>query len=125
MSTREGWRYRCVEECKGNTTIRGLMLLSAIGIHSSRPPWFGPTCIIDPDGFVFTNFVDRAGDMHEATYVCHVSDMIEGFRRLADKLKLTDAERDELFNAIRMWVHSDGRADPDWAALRQEAGAPI
>ncbi len=36
------------------------------------------------------------------------------FRRLADRLRLTDAERIEMFNAVRRWVVADQRLDPNF-----------
>ena len=34
------------------------------------------------------------------------------FRRLADKIKLSDADRVELFAAVKNWVVADRRLDP-------------
>jgi hypothetical protein len=36
------------------------------------------------------------------------------FRRLADRLRLTDAERIEMFAAVRRWVVADRRLDPNF-----------
>lgn len=119
--SREGWRFRAIETTRGNSTTIGTLLLAVIGRHSRRPPWFGPTCVITPDGYVLSNFVDRYGTMHPAALVCGIEDMIDGFRRLADRLKLNDKDREELFDQLKKWVSVDHRADPDWKSLRQEA----
>jgi hypothetical protein len=38
--------------------------------------------------------------------------MRDAFRRLADRLKLNDADRIELFKCVQRWVVADRRLDP-------------
>ncbi len=59
------------------------------------------------------NFVGKDGRAHHSAFVGSVSDLVRNARGLADHLKLTDADRAELFAAVRDWVvtdYSDGRA---------------
>lgn len=58
--------------------------------------------LIMPDGFKYKNSV---------VFLTELQMEIQ-FRRLADRLKLDDAERIDLFVCIRHWVKSDQRLDP-------------
>lgn len=58
--------------------------------------------LIMPDGLKYKEAVVFLGEMQMET----------AFRRLADRLKLVDAERVDLFVCVRHWVKSDRRLDP-------------
>jgi hypothetical protein len=40
--------------------------------------------------------------------------MQNDFRRLADRLKLSDADRIEMFKCVQRWVVADRRLDPSF-----------
>lgn len=107
---RQSWQFRCIEATRGNQTRLGTMLLAILGRNAKHPPKFGPGCVISLDGYVFANFVDRQGIVHAAQCVCSVGQMNDGFRLLADSLKLDDADRIALFDEVRKWVYKDERA---------------
>ena len=65
---------------------------------------------ITSDGFVMCSFRDREEVWHNQALVCDVEDLVKNFRGLADHLKLTDAERKEMFDEVRIWIKTDYRA---------------
>ncbi len=118
-----GWRYRAVNATRGNQTMLGCILLAVINRPAKNPPWFGPTCVINPEGVVLSNFVDRHNTMHVALPVCTVPELVDEFRRLADTCNMTDSERQEMVDELRKWVSVDYRADPEYDATRAQATA--
>jgi len=108
---RQTWQYRAVAATRGNQTMLGCILLAVIGRNAKNPPWFEPGAEIDADGFLLANFVgkDRV-DHHQLIPVATVKDLVDEFRRLADAIKLDDADRIAMFAALRAWIVKDHRA---------------
>lgn len=117
---RQNWRYRAIEATKGNQSKLGCIVLAILGRAATNPPWFGPTCVITPDGYVLANFVDKERRLHEGYLIGDVEDFVGNLRGLADHLRLTDDERVEFFEQAQKWVAVDYRADPDYAKIRKE-----
>lgn len=68
---------------------------------------------IDKSGRVCADGISRDGDKMTMVPLFADTRAMEGaFRRVADAAKLTDAERVEMFNAVRRWVVCDYRLDP-------------
>lgn len=108
------WRYRAIEQLQGNQSLPGCILIAAL--HKSdtalgvpRSPSFGHTAQITPQGYVVTRYVDKAGIYQGIQAICQADEMIDAFRRLADTLKLTDADRTAMFTELRRWVTHDRR----------------
>lgn len=117
---RAGWKYRAVDATQGDLILRPL-LLTILNKPALNPPWIGPQGAITKEGVVICDFVDADNHKTELLRLCAISDLVDNFRRLADHLALTDAEREEMFSALRKWIVVDHRADPDWTRLRREA----
>lgn len=64
-------------------------------------------------GHVMADFIDRDGRRFKNQAVFqNTTHMQRDFRLLADRLKLSDGEREELFDAVKRWVVADYRLDP-------------
>lgn len=107
---RATWQYRAVALLRGNQTLPGCILLAALGLAASNPPTLGLTAVIDEDGFLYSDFVDRERNVHEALRIGAVEDVVNAFRRVIDELHLNDGEVKELFDTIRKWIERDERA---------------
>ena len=103
------WRIRAVIATMGNRTRLGTILISVLRKEIGRRPRFGASAIINREGYVLTDFVDRRGTFHANHAICRVGEFRDNFRRLADALKLDDAERKEMMDAIKQWIARDDR----------------
>lgn len=111
IAERDSWQYRAVAHTKGNSTALGCLLLAVIGRNAKHPPWFGRSAEITAEGLVVTSFTHRSGRRYEPWVWGSVEELTAAFSRLADELKLNDADRIELFRQVRQWVARDNRAD--------------
>lgn len=107
---RATWQYRAIQRLRGNQTITGCILLSALGRVASNPPTMGLHAVIDENGVLHTDFVDKYRVVHEALPICEAAIMAEAFKRVADELQFTDAETIAMFTEVRRWVSKDLRA---------------
>lgn len=105
-----GWLYEVIKATRGNQTPCGCIVLSAINRVPPHPPYFGPVCRIDEDGYVFTDFVDRMGNLHEAVNIGSSVAIGTAFKRIVEKLKLDDDDVKELGQLIQSWIELDARA---------------
>jgi len=125
---RSGWQSRALVETKGQHT--GMVLLSILA-HSydeampallmiSFPGFIEPPlpCImsaakVSKSGTVVADVVDRGGFKIRNAVIYHSELRLrDDFRRLADRLKLNDSERTEMFKCVQRWVVADRRLDP-------------
>jgi hypothetical protein len=118
---KSGWKYRAMKHTELNHTEAGALLLAVLGIrppHGSR--WNVGGCIIAPEGQVLALFYHKDHrDRPEMGIVAPtVKKFMDNFRRIADDLKFTDAERTELFELVRKWVQRDLRAVSDMPLWR-------
>lgn len=89
------------------------VLLRLLGARGIGAPMLCSAAKIAKTSHVMADFVDRFGNIHRNQSVFRNKKHMEGsFRRLADKLNLDDADRVEMFAAIRRWVVADFRLDP-------------
>lgn len=110
-AVRAGWKYRAIDVTHGNQTRIGCLVLAVIGKRPKNPPMFSTQgCIITKSGLVVTHFQTKDGTTYRNHAVCTVEDLNENFRGLADALKLPDAQRNEMFDALRKWIIRDERA---------------
>lgn len=64
-------------------------------------------------GHVCADLATRHGEIVRMAAVFRSTRQMEGeFRKLADRLKFDDADRTEMFKAVRNWVVADYRLDP-------------
>jgi hypothetical protein len=83
------------------------------GFESITPPFLCSAGKVDKSGAVVADLVERAGVITR-NYRLYRDEIAlrDDFRRLADELKLKDADRIELFAAVQRWVVADRRLDP-------------
>lgn len=107
---RATWQYRAVEATGGNRSQLGAIVIAMLGKAPDNPPRFGSAAVITSDGYVQAHFQSKDGQWHEGAFVGAVDDLVGNFRGLADHLKLSDAERVEMFDELRKWISVDYRA---------------
>jgi hypothetical protein len=75
-----------------------------------KPPCFAGTASITQDGRVICNMLDRDGDLIIGVQIfASEAAFIYAWRRLADRLKLSDLDRMAMFDAVQNWVTADHR----------------
>ena len=80
---------------------------------SLRPPFLTSAAKVDKSGAIVADMVDQRGTIHKDTALLLTEmQMRDSFRRLADRLKLNDSDRVELFKCAQRWVVADRRLDP-------------
>lgn len=124
---RGSWQGRALAEAKGLT---GMVLLSVLshsyddalvvllpivfpGYVEPALPVLASCGKVDKTGAVVADVIDKARRLVKDA-VMYPSDVAlqNDFRRLADRLKLSDDERIELFKCVQRWVVADRRLDP-------------
>lgn len=90
-----------------------VMRVAFPGFTSIVPPFLCTAGKIAKTGAVIADVVQRNGTITKNT-VLYKNDkkLRDDFRRLADKLRLGDQDRLELFSALRRWIVCDYRLDP-------------
>lgn len=89
------------------------VLLALHGARGVGTPMLTSAAKIAKNGHVMADFVGRDGIKFKNQNLFNSTKRMEGtFRRLADAMRLTDAERIELFAAVKRWVVCDFRLDP-------------
>ena len=110
---RKTWQYRAIKATCGTQSRLGAILVAALG-RSERLQ--GRRIVgrasITSDGYVMVDFVDSHGRYHFKAFICSVEDLTRNLRGLSDMLKLSDAERIEMFDEVRKWIDVDYRAHP-------------
>ena len=80
---------------------------------SLRPPFLTTAGKIDKAGRIVADMVDERGVIHKDTVLFPTEiSLRDAFRKLADRLKLSDPDRIELFKCAQAWVVADRRLDP-------------
>lgn len=121
------WQARALFEAKGRT---GAVLLSVLAhsydeamptllrvvfeeFVSIAAPFLTSAGKIARTGHVVADVVDRNGKItkRQPLYASEFH-LRDDFRKLADRLKLSDADRVDMFEALRRWVVCDYRLDP-------------
>lgn len=89
------------------------LLHAVFGTSAIEAPFFCSSPKIDKAGRVVADVVHKGGGRQKGYVVFDNEDQMQGvFRRMADKMRLSDAERIDLFIAVRHWVKADMRLDP-------------
>ena len=100
---------RCLDNCEKGSQLRALVE-AVFHIWPRKVPAFADNAVITSDGYVMSDFKDKAGRLHRMALVCDIEDLVGNFRGLADFMKLDDEERKKLFGELRMWIFVDYRA---------------
>ena len=124
---RQSWQCRALLHAKGidfavvlsalahsyDDAMLRLLRVAFKGFYSIRTPFLGSAGKIDKRGRVCADIVfdDRPPMKQQPLYASELA-LRDAMRRLADRLKLTDADRSEMFDLIRRWIVCDFRLDP-------------
>jgi hypothetical protein len=133
---RATWQGRTLAAATGKT---GAVLLSVLahnyddallpllqvvfpGFTSISAPFFSTAGKVVKSGHIVADMVTRTGKVQKnfPVYINEI-EMRDDFRRLADGLKLNDADRTELFAAVKRWVVADRRLDPNMDPMDPDA----
>lgn len=78
-------------------------------------PFLTSAAKIDKTGAIVADMVDERGRVHRdmVLFPTEIS-LRDSFRKMADRLKLNDADRIELFKCAQRWVVADRRLDPNF-----------
>lgn len=124
---RSTWQARTLEAARGKTAA---VLLSVLahnydeamstllrvvfpGFTSIKAPFLCSAGRVAKNGAVVANMVNRNGTItKDAVLYRDETELRDDFRKLADGLKLSDADRIEMFGAVKRWVVADRRLDP-------------
>lgn len=124
---RATWQARTLEAAKGKTAAvlisvlahnfddQMLTLLQVVfpGFSSITAPFLCSAGKVEKNGSVVADMVERNGTItRKAVLYRNEIDLRDDFRRLADELKLNDADRNTLFACVQKWVVCDFRLDP-------------
>ena len=90
-------------------------LLAAVfdGVIGIATPFYCSSPKIDKRGRITAFMVTKYGQKRAHVIFDDEVQMQDIFRKLADRLKLTDADRLDLFACVRHWVKADMRLDPN------------
>ena len=124
---RQSWQCRALLHAKGidfavvlsalahsyDDAMLRLLRVAFKGFYSIRTPFLGSAGKIDKAGRVCADVVTEYGQVfkQQPLYADEIA-FRDAMRRLADRLKLTDADRSEMFDLIRRWIVCDFRLDP-------------
>lgn len=125
---REGWRSRALRESKSTDNLHkivvaalraenpgGLELLLRATFGQDwmpKPPFYMGYATVAPDGSIVCEIAEvRLGvTWRGSRMVCESEgQFIYALRKLADRLKLDDKDRTEMFTVLQKWVTSDKR----------------
>lgn len=127
---RKTWQARALAEAKGQTgmvllsmldhtygtdTLRVLLPLMFPGYIEPSLPCLASCGKVDKSGAVVADVIMKDHQLVK-DQVVYPSDIAlrDDFRRLADHMKLDDADRTELFKCVQRWVVADRRLDPSF-----------
>lgn len=90
-----------------------LLRVAFPGFTSIAPPFLCTAGKVAKTGAVVADVVNHNGTISKdvALYINETA-LRDDFRRLADRLKLDDADRVEMFKCVQRWVVADRRLDP-------------
>lgn len=101
------WQWRVLRASLGTT--EGAIVMAILAKTPKNGPAYGKTCDILASGIVITThrINGKWTDLRPIGSVLAVRDAI---RKLADHCKLSDKEREALFDELRKWIRKDYRA---------------
>ena len=125
---RETWQVRALIAAKDRYV--GLSLLSVLahnyddamfvlmrvafpGFQSITAPFLCTCGKVDKNGVIVADVVQHDGTIVRDALIYKSETVLhDDFRKLADKLKLSDTDRIEMFKCVQRWVVADRRLDP-------------
>lgn len=116
---RNDWRYRAVLALRGNQTQLGCVLLAVLGKSNEHgPPRYARKALITKDGVVCAGHMNASGQVYELVPIMMVANLVDEWRRLADQIKASDAERATMFSELRKWVVRDDRPEDQKGSVK-------
>lgn len=112
IAERATWQYRAIKHTRSNMTLLGCLVLGVLGRMPPRPPAIQAHGIISPEKRVFTGYWAKDGTEWVAHCLGTIQQVNDSWRRLADTIKATDAERVSMFDELRKWIAYDHSATP-------------
>jgi hypothetical protein len=93
-----------------------LLVLEAIfgktyGPGPHKGPCYGPFAVINEDGLIVTEYIDKHQALVEIDVFSSVQEFVDNLRRLADAANLTQDEATELAEQARLWIKADYRPE--------------
>lgn len=134
---RDCWQGRVLAAAKGSTRSVVLSVLSHTydeavlpllqalypGFNGILPPFLCSAGRISRGGKVYADMVTKTGQQVRRVIVFSSETALQNaFRHLADEVKLTDAERVEMFAVVKKWIICDYRIDPN-TGMKEERAA--
>lgn len=89
--------------------ISPLLYATFDGFHDITRPFLSGYATITPTGAIICDLVRTDGSMRKEKIYDSDDNFISDMRNLADKLKLDDADRIDMFRVLRRWVTADLR----------------
>lgn len=127
---RESWQGRALHLARANPQLKTCLLslladnydetlpflLHAVyGSTAIMAPFYCSNPVIDKRGLIVADLIGPDGFKYKNAVIFTSSMQMEAtFRKLADRLRLDDAERVDLFVCARHWVKADQRFDPNF-----------
>lgn len=127
---RESWQGRALHFARNNPQLKtALLSLLADNYDETLPfllhavsgsaavlaPFYSSNPVINKHGCIVADLIGTDGCKYrDAVIFLSTGQMQDTFRRLADRLKLDDADRADLFICVRHWVKADQRFDPSF-----------
>lgn len=122
---REMWQSRCLRATSGKlrkvfitalakeypAALVTLMKVTFPGFVDFDRPFFTSYASIYPSGRIVCEMLEKDGSKRLVAVYRDENDFLYELRKVADELKLVDAERIEMFAVLQKWVASDRRYD--------------
>lgn len=121
---RGDWRIRAVEATLGNQTPLGTILLAVLGLQGGKIPRLGRTAEIHRNGHVAVDFWDENGEYRAKSDMGPIRALVDRWRKLADDIQATDADREAMFAELRKWFTVDQRVQGGRVNSAGELEAP-
>lgn len=108
----QSWQSRALIATRGNQTLAGCVLIACLGKAASNPPRFVGGAVIDKAGHLWAPFEEKGGGVILAN-LGPLEKVRDGFRKMADRLRLIDTDRTGLMDCLKQWIVEDARTNPD------------
>jgi hypothetical protein len=94
-----------------------LLRVSIPGFEDIKAPFLSGYASIMPTGRLVCDMTCTDGSIRKTEIYRSNDEFVGEMRRLADRLKLSDEDRDEMFMVLRKWVTADLRIDHEGKRL--------
>lgn len=110
----ESWQRRLLRHVKYNQSIIGMIVIGMLKVSDKfGAPAVGDQAVIDPQGRVLCAYLDLSGNFRKEYHIAGIVQLVMELRKIADEVKLDDADRKELFRIARQWIRKDWRLKPN------------